>query len=75
MGTITKKATFTVAGKGKERIFTPVNKRAKCVAKKLGKRTKVTAAELRSSVGKGTYTFWVYSDKNYATATLKPIKF
>ena len=75
MGTITKKATFVATGKGKERIFTPINKRAKCVAKKLGKRTKVSASALKSSVGKGSYTFWVYSDKNYATATLKAIKF
>lgn len=75
MGTITKKATFTVTGKGKERIFTPVNKRAKTVAKKLGKRTKVSASALKSSVGKGSYTFWVYSSADYKTATLKPVKF
>lgn len=71
MGTITRKATFTVVGKGKERIFTPVNKRAKCVAKKLGKRTKVSVALLQTSVGKGSYTFWVYTPEN----TLKAIKF
>jgi hypothetical protein len=70
MGTITRKATFTVVGEGKERIFTPVNKRAKCVAKKLGKRTKVTAAELRSSVGKGTYKFYFYTPEK----TLKAIR-
>lgn len=70
MGTITRKATFTVVGEGKERIFTPVNKRAKCVAKKLGKRTKVTAAELRSSVGKGSYKFYQYN----ADKSLKAIR-
>jgi hypothetical protein len=71
MGTITRKATFTVVGEGKERIFTPVNKRAKTVAKKLGKRTKVGVALLKSSVGKGSYTFWVYTPEK----TLKAIKF
>lgn len=65
MGTITRKATFTVVGEGKERIFTPVNKRAKCVAKKLGKRTKITVAELKSTVGAGSYKFYQYtSDKS-----------
>ena len=69
MGTVSRKATFTVTGEGKERIFTPVNKRAKFVAKKLGKRTKITAAELKSSVGKGTYKFYQYTDSG-----LKAIK-
>ena len=75
MGTITKMATFLATGKGAERVFTPVNKRAKCVVKKLGKRTKVSASALKSSVGKGSYTFWVYSSKDYKNATLKAIKF
>ena len=69
MGTVSRKATFTVVGEGKNRVFTPVNKRAKFVAKKLGKRTKITAAELKSSVGKGTYKFYQYTDSG-----LKAIK-
>lgn len=69
--TITRKATFTVTGKGKERVFTAVNKRAKTVCKKLGKRTKVTASELKSSVGKGSYKFYAYQ----ADKSLKAIKF
>jgi IS1 family transposase len=65
-----RKATFTVTGKGKERVFTAVNKRAHTVAKKLGKRTKVTAAELKTVVGKGTYKFYQYNDEG----AVKPIR-
>lgn len=57
-----RKATFKVTGEKSARIFTPVNKRAKIVARKLGKRTKVTLAELRASKGKGTYKFYYYTD-------------
>lgn len=57
-----RKATFTVEGNGKDRVFTAVNKRAKTVAKKLGKRTKLTASELKSTQGKGTYKFYAYTD-------------
>ena len=64
------KATFTVAKVKGQRVFTPVNKRAKIVAKKLGKRTKITVQELRSSVGKGSYVFYQYTEDG-----LKPIKF
>lgn len=70
MGTTTykpRKATFLCAGKGAERVFTPVNRRAKIVAKKAGKRTKVTVSDLKS--GKGSYKFYFY-DK---AGVLKPI--
>lgn len=66
-----RKATFTVNIEKGKRVFAPVNKRAHTVAKKLGKRTRVTVAELKSSVGKGTYKFYAYNDKG----VLKPIKF
>lgn len=65
-----RKATFTVTGEGVKRVFTPVNKRAKTVAKKLGRRTKVTAQELRSTRGKGTYKFYQYT----STGALAPIR-
>ena len=65
-----RKATFTVKKEGKVAIYTPVNKRAHTVAKKLGKRTRLTLAELRSTKGKGTYKFFVYTD----TKTLKAIR-
>ncbi len=55
----TRKATFVETSKG---VFRPVNKRAKYVAHKLGKRTKVSISELRSTKGKGTYTFYKYTD-------------
>lgn len=64
------KATFTVAKTKQGRVFTPVNKRAKTVAKRLGKRTKLTVAELRSSVGSGSYKFYQWVD-----GELKPIRF
>jgi len=67
-----RKATFTVAKlKNGSRVFTPVNRRAHIVAKKLGKRTKITVGELKSSVGKGTYKFYAYAENG----SLKPIKF
>lgn len=68
--TIARKATFVVQSTKTGRIFLPVNKRAKTVVKKLGKRTKVTAAELKSSVGKGSYKFYAYTDSG-----LKAIRF
>lgn len=66
-----RKATFTVSGKGESRVFTPVNRRAKIVARKLGKRTRITAAELRASKGKGTYVFFAY---NKGDGQLKAIR-
>lgn len=56
-----RKATFTVTGKGDKRIFTPVNHRAKIVAKKLGRRTRITAQELRATKNVGTYQFFAYN--------------
>jgi hypothetical protein len=64
-----RKATFVVTGKGVDRVFTPVNRRAKTVAKKAGKRTKVTVADLKALVGKGSYKFYFY-DK---AGVLKPV--
>lgn len=68
--TITRKATFNVAKVKGSRIFTPVNKRAKTVARKAGKRTKVTVADLKKLQGSGTYTYWAYT----SAGTLKRIK-
>lgn len=67
-----RKATFTVTGKGDKRVFTPVNRRAHIVAKKLGKRTRVTVAELRATKGKGSYKFYAY---NAGDGKLKAIRF
>ncbi len=53
----TRKATFKQNEKG---IYTPVNKRAKAVAKRAGKRTRVTLADLKKLKGTGTYTYWEY---------------
>lgn len=66
-----RKATFTVEGKGKSRVFTAVNRRAHIVAKKSGKRTKLTVEMLKASKGKGTYKFYAYN----AEGELKPIRF
>jgi hypothetical protein len=66
-----RKATFLVTGKGKERVFTAVNKRAHTVARKAGKRTKVTVAALKELKGKGTYKFYAYDSEG----ALKPIRF
>lgn len=62
MSSVTRKATFTVAKVKGVRIFTPVNKRAKVVARKAGKRTRVTVADLKKLVGSGTYTYWQYTE-------------
>ena len=63
-----RKATFKEVKKG---VFTPVNRRAHIVVKKLHHRSKVTLEELKSCVGKGSYTFWAYTNKG----ELKAIKF
>lgn len=65
-----RKATFTVTGKGKERVFTPVNKRAHIVAKKAGKRTKVTLADLKKLANSGSYKYFAYTPKG----TLAPVR-
>lgn len=69
MSSITRKATFTVAKVKGSRIFTPVNKRAKTVARKAGKRTRVTVADLKKLQGSGTYVYYAYTDSG-----LKKIK-
>ena len=67
-----RKATFSVEVIKGQRVFTAVNRRAKIVCSKNGKRTKLTLSQLKSSVNKGSYKFFAYgADKK----TLKPIKF
>lgn len=56
-----RKATFAVKLVKGQRVFTPVNRRAKIVARKLGKRTRITLAEMRQTQGKGSYTFYAYT--------------
>lgn len=65
-----RKATFTVVGEGAKRIFTPVNRRAHIVARKAGKRTKVTVADLKALKGTGTYKYCAYN----AEGVLKAIR-
>ena len=57
-----KKATFTVVGVGKNRVFTVVNKRAKYVARKAGKRSKLTVSQLKALKGTGSYKYFVWVD-------------
>jgi hypothetical protein len=65
-----RKATFAVNTVKGEKIYTPVNKRAKTMARKLGKRTRVTLADLKKSKGMGTYKPYMYTDDG----TLKAIR-
>jgi hypothetical protein len=62
-----RKATFSVRKENGQRLFTPVNRRAKIVAKKLGKRTRVTLADMRKAKTMGSYRLC-------DAATLKQIK-
>lgn len=66
-----RKATFTVTGNGKNRVFHAVNKRAHTVARKVGKRVNVTYAELKATKGKGSYKFYAYTGEG----ELKAIRF
>jgi hypothetical protein len=66
-----RKATFTVETIKNQRLFTAVNKRAHTVARKAGKRSKLTLQELRSLKGTGSYKFYAYT----AEGVLKPIRF
>lgn len=66
-----KKATFLVTTTKNGRLFTAVNKRAHTVAKKAGKRTKLTVAELKALKGTGSYKFYQYTE----VGALKPIRF
>jgi hypothetical protein len=58
-----RKATFTVKLEKGKRVFTPVNRRAHIVARKLGKRTRITVTELKATQGKGSYVFYYYTDQ------------
>lgn len=68
--TYSRKATFTKKTEGKETFYTPVNKRAHTVAKKAGKRSKVTLKNLQALKNSGSYTYWQYTDDG----TLKRIR-
>ena len=46
-----RKATFTVKKEKGVRVFTPVNDRAKKVARKVGKRTRLSVADLKQFKG------------------------
>lgn len=59
---IPRKATFEVKKEKGVRVFTPVNKRAKKMARKLGKRTRLGVAELRQF--KGYHQLYQYSGGN-----------
>ncbi len=67
---VARKATFNVEIVKGKRVFTAVNRRAHIVCRKLGKRSKLTLAELKSTKGAGSYKFYFY-DKG----ALKPVKF
>ena len=69
-----RKATFSVKTVKGVKMFTAVNRRAKTVCVKNGKRTNLSASELKASVGKGSYSFWQYVGVG-KSATLQPIKF
>jgi IS1 family transposase len=45
-GKALRKATFTVKGKGDSRVYSAVNKRAHKWAKKFGKRSNLTRAQI-----------------------------
>lgn len=69
--TISRKATFTVKGTGKNRVFTAINKRAHTVVRKAGKREHITYEALKALEGTGTYKYFHYTDDG----SLKAIKF
>lgn len=74
MGSYQPKATFNVAKVNNQRFFTPVNKRARIVVRKAGKRKGLTASQLKAQVGKGSYKFFAYAVAG-DWETLKPIRF
>ena len=66
----TRKATFKLVRKEKgERLFKAVNRRAKHVAKRAGKRTLVSAGQLKAMKGSGSYKYY-----EYVGEALKPIR-
>lgn len=66
-----RKATFTVTTTKQGRKFSAVNRRAHIVARKAGKRSILSVAELKTLKGTGSYKFYFYD----ASGVLKPIKF
>lgn len=59
-------ASFVVKGEGKERVFTAVNRKAHKIARKAGKRTRLTVAQLREN--KGNAKVRVYQDGKLVVA-------
>lgn len=66
-----RKATFRVKLDHGKRVFTAVNKRAKHVAHKAGKRTKLTLDDLKALNGSGSYRYYAYQEDG----SIKPIRF
>ena len=67
-----RKATFTVVKRKGVLVFTAVNKRAHKLAKLVGKRTKLTSAELKTALEKRPNMHpYAYT----STGTLTPVKF
>lgn len=67
---VLRKATFTVNKDKGTKIFVPVNKRAKKWAKFVGKRTKLTTADLKAIKATGKVEVFAYTE----TGSLKAIK-
>jgi hypothetical protein len=65
-----RKATFTVEEKNKEKIFRPVNKRAHKWAKKVGKRTRLTLADIKTIKASKKVKVYAYD----LTGTLKAVR-
>ena len=57
-----RKATFTEKTEKSQRVFVPVNKRAKTVARKLGKRTRLTVADMKKAKKMGSYKLYKYTE-------------
>lgn len=56
---IPRTASFKVTGEGKARVFTPVNDRAKKLARKAGKRTRLSVSDLKPFKGYYKLRVWV----------------
>lgn len=65
-----RKATFTVEKVKGERIFHAVNKRAHKWAKKVGKRSRLTVADMKTIKATGKVKLYAYDDKG----ALKAVK-
>ena len=58
-----RKATFTVEKVKNRRVFRAVNKRAVKLAKRVGKRSLMTSAELKKALNGRTYIqVWAYDN-------------